>query len=131
MKTIALLPASPHVPALDPSKPQPDEKPLRDLLEKPAKTIGLRVRLFVAVRRMHFFDKSIPEPKEKEVVEIAAGATRGLAFITKNTTTSSKAAEILPWDESKPCLITLRWQTDGKTRWLEVLDITEHAAWTK
>lgn len=131
VKTIALLPASPHVPALDPSKPQPDENPLRDLLEKPAKTIGLRVRLFVAVRRMHFFDKSIPEPKEKEVVEIAAGATRGLALITKNTTTSSKAAEILPWDESKPCLITLRWQTDGKTRWLEVLDITEHAAWTK
>jgi tRNA A-37 threonylcarbamoyl transferase component Bud32 len=122
IKTIAILPSS-AVPETDPSKPQADEKTLREFLQKPQNALGVRMTLFVTARRMHAFDDAIPDRESKEAIEIAAGSTRGLAFIPKGSPASPKASGLITWDESKPCLITLRWQTDGKTRWLEVLAI--------
>ncbi len=123
IRTIAMLPAS--------SKPQPGEKALSDFLQKPEVTLGTRMTLFVLVRRMHSFDDAIPDRESKEAVEIAAGGTRGLAFLPKGSAVAEKVSKMLPWDQTKACLITLRWQSDGKARWLEVLDVVEHAAWIK
>ncbi|MBL9184472.1 MAG: hypothetical protein JNN17_20175 [Verrucomicrobiaceae bacterium] len=50
---------------------------------------------------------------------------KSLAFITQGTPAANKASDVLTQNESKPCLITLRWPT------VEVLEIVEHAAWTK